>query len=74
MALLVCSGEQTFTRKHDELGSSNIEGKRVICLGADVRKLSLQIGAEVVSAALVIGAAEAIRLSLLAPRLRFCTR
>ena len=39
-----------------------------------VTKLSLQIGAEVVSAALVIGAAEAIRLSLLAPRLRFCTR
>src|SRR5258706_14862323 len=43
------------------LGPSNIEGKRVICLGANVRKLSLQIGAEVVSAALVIGAAEAIR-------------
>ena len=28
----------------------------------------------IVFAALVIGAAEAIRLSLLAPRLRFCTR
>ena len=74
MASLICSGEQTFTREHDEPGPNSIEGKRVICLGAHVRKLSLQIGAEVVSAALVIGAAEAIRLSLLAPRSRFSTR
>ena len=74
MASPVCSGEQTFTREHDEPGPNNFDGNTVICLGSDVRKLLLQIGGEVVSAALVIGPAEAVRLSLLDPRLRFCTR
>jgi hypothetical protein len=66
----VCSGEL----EHDEPGPNNFDGNPVICLGSDVRKLLLQIGGEVVSAALVIGPAEAVRLSLLDPRLRFCTR
>ena len=73
MASPVCSGEQTFTREHDEPGPNNFDGNPVICLGSDVRKLLLQIGGEVVSVALVIGPAEVVRLSLLAPRLRFCT-
>ena len=49
-------------------GPNNFDGNPVICLGFDVRKLLLQIGGEVVSAALVIGPAEAVRLSLLEPR------
>ena len=64
----------TSTAKHDEPGPNNFDGNPVICLGSDVRKLLLQIGGEVVSVALVIGPAEVVRLSLLAPRLRFCTR
>jgi hypothetical protein len=67
MASPVCSGEQTFTREHDEPGPNNFDGNPVICLGSGVRKLLLQIGGEVVLAALVIGPAEAVRLSLLAP-------
>ena len=67
MASPVCSGEQTFTREHDEPGPNNFDGNPVICLGSDGRKLLLQIGGEVVSAALVIGPAEAVRSSLLAP-------
>ena len=74
MASPVCSGEQTFTSEHDEPGPNNFDGNPVICLGSDVRKLLLQIGGEVVSAALVIGPAQAVSLSLLDPRLRFCTR
>ena len=74
MASPFCSGEQTFTREHDEPGPNNFDGNPAICLGSDVRKLLLQIGGEVVSAALVIGPAEVIRLSLLALRLRFRTR
>jgi hypothetical protein len=68
----VCSGEQTFTCEHDEPGPNNFDGNPAIYLGSNVRKLLRQIGGEVVSAALVI--VEAVRLSLLAPRLRFCTR
>jgi hypothetical protein len=67
MASPVCSCEQTFTREHDEPGPNKFDGNPVICLGSDVRKLLLQIGGEVVSAALMIGPAEAVRLSLLAP-------
>ena len=44
MASPVCSGEQTFTREHDEPGPNNFDGNPVICLGSDVRKLLLQIG------------------------------
>jgi hypothetical protein len=67
MASPVCSGEQIFTREHDEPGPNNFDGNPVFCIGSDVRKLLLQIGGEAVSAALVIGPAEAVRLSLLAP-------
>ena len=74
MASPVCTGEQTFTREHDEPGPNNFDGNPVICLGSDVRKLLLQIGGDVVSAALVVRPAVAGRLSLVAPRLRFCTR
>ena len=74
MASPVCSGEQIFTGEHDEPGPNNFDGNPVFCIGSDVRKLLLQIGGEVVSAALVIGPAEVIRLSLLALRLRFRTR
>jgi len=58
----------TSTAKYDEPGPNNFDGNPVICLGSNVGMLLLQIGGEVVSAALAIGPAEAVRLSLLAPR------